>query len=148
MQQQDEIIQLLKQKGLRVTSQRFAVYVNMLERCDHPTAEQVLHALNQNAPISSQATVYTSLQSLCDVGLLREVLLEEGVCRYDANVVPHHHFCCRCCGKIEDVAWDDVQGLTIDNVRAGLKIESYELTMRGICDNCQSDNANEQLKLM
>lgn len=138
MRQQDTIIQTLKEKGLRVTPQRFAVYANLLERCDHPTAEQVLHDLNQNAPTSSQATVYTSLQALCEVGLVREVLLEEGVCRYDANVAPHHHFRCRCCGKIEDIAWETIQGLTLDRVRAGLQVESYEVTLRGLCEHCQS----------
>jgi len=137
MRQQDTVIQRLKQKGMRVTPQRFAVYANLLDRCDHPTAEQVLYDLNQNAPISSQATVYTSLQALCEVGLVREVLLEEGICRYDANVAAHHHFCCRGCGKIEDIAWEDVSGITTERVRSGLQIESYELTLRGLCEHCQ-----------
>ncbi len=141
MRQQDAIIQTLKAKGLRVTPQRFAVYANLLDRCDHPTAEQVLSDLNQEAPTSSQSTVYTSLQALCEVGLVREVLLEEGVCRYDANVLPHHHFCCRCCGRIEDIAWEDLQGVSIDRVRSGLQVESYEVTLRGCCEQCQSANS-------
>ncbi|MGI0494060.1 Fur family transcriptional regulator [Alkalinema pantanalense CENA528] len=139
MRQQDAIVQQLKEKGLRVTPQRFAVYANLLDRCDHPTAEQVLQDLNQNAPTSSQATVYSSLQALCKVGLVREVLLEEGVCRYDANVAPHHHFRCRCCGAIEDIAWDTLQGITIDHVRSGLQVESYEVTLHGVCDHCQPE---------
>ncbi|MBD2326897.1 Fur family transcriptional regulator [Alkalinema sp. FACHB-956] len=137
MRQQDAIVQRLKEKGLRVTPQRFAVYANLLDRCDHPTAEQVLQDLNQHAPTSSQATVYSSLQALCEVGLVREVLLEEGVCRYDANVAPHHHFRCRCCGAIEDIAWDALHSIQIDRVRSGLKVESYEVTLHGVCDHCQ-----------
>jgi Fur family transcriptional regulator, peroxide stress response regulator len=139
MRQQDTIIQMLKEKGLRVTPQRFAVYANLLDRSDHPTAEQVLYDLNQIAPTSSQSTVYSSLQALCAVGLVREVLLEEGVCRYDANVAPHHHFRCRCCGAIEDIAWEDVQGLTLDRVRSRLQVESYEVTLHGCCEHCQTD---------
>lgn len=139
MRQQDAIIQILKDKGLRVTPQRFAVYANLLHRCDHPTAERLLYDLNQDAPTSSQSTVYTSLQALCQVGLVREVLLEEGVCRYDANVAPHHHFCCRCCGKIEDIAWEDLQGLTLDRIRRGLQVESYEVTLHGCCEQCQPE---------
>ncbi|MCU0553077.1 MAG: transcriptional repressor, partial [Leptolyngbya sp. Prado105] len=118
MRQQETIIQLLKEKGLRVTPQRFAVFANLLDRTDHPTAEQVLLDLNETAPTSSQSTVYSSLQALCKVGLIREVLLEEGVCRYDANVAPHHHFRCHCCGVIEDIAWEDLQGLRLDRVRS------------------------------
>ena len=137
MRQQDTIVQLLKEKGLRVTPQRFAVYANLLDRSDHPTAEQVLYDLNQNAPTSSQATVYTSLQALCAVGLVREVLLEEGVRRYDANVAPHHHFRCRSCGMIEDVDWEDVKEVSIHQVRPGLKVESYEITLHGVCESCE-----------
>lgn len=134
----DQIIQILKSKGLRVTPQRFAVYANLLDRVDHPTAEQVLCDLNQAAPTSSQSTVYSSLQALCEVGLVREVLLEEGVRRYDANVAPHHHFRCRCCGVIEDIAWDQLQSMNLDSLRPGLQVESYEVTLHGRCEGCQA----------
>lgn len=136
-QQADRIVQTLKSKGLRVTPQRFAVYANLLARTDHPTAEQILHDLNQNAPTSSQATVYISLQTLRDAGLVREVLLEQGVCRYDANVTPHHHFRCQCCGEIEDIAWNQLQGIELQRLRPGLKVDGYEVTVYGICDRCQ-----------
>lgn len=136
-QQADRIVQTLKSKGLRITPQRFAVYANLLARTDHPTAEQILNDLNQNAPTSSQATVYISLQTLRDAGLVREVLLEQGVCRYDANVTPHHHFRCRCCGEIEDIAWNQLQGIELQRLRPGLKVDGYEVTVYGICDRCQ-----------
>jgi len=135
-QQADGIVQTLKSKGLRVTPQRFAVYANLLARTDHPTAEQIVWDLNQAAPTSSQATVYSSLQTLRDAGLVREVLLEEGVCRYDANVAPHHHFRCRGCGEIEDIAWDNFPGVSLQYLRPGLKVEGYEVTVHGVCDRC------------
>ena len=135
--QASEIVQILKSKGLRVTPQRFAVYSNLLNRQDHPTAEQILISLNQDSPTSSQATIYSSLQALRDVGLVREVLLDEGVCRYDANIAPHHHFQCNKCGKIEDIAWEQVEGISFKGLRPGLTVESYELTIRGICDCCE-----------
>ncbi len=138
-QEADRIIKILKSKGLRVTPQRFAVYANLLSRADHPTVEKILTDLNQDAPTSSQATVYSSLQTLRDAGLVREVLLEEGVCRYDANVAPHHHFRCKSCGEIEDIAWNKFQGVDLQQLRPGLKIDSYEVTVYGVCDRCDFD---------
>jgi len=132
----NQIVQTLRGKGLRVTPQRFAVYANLLGRADHPTAEQILGDLNQDAPTSSQATVYSSLQALRDVGLIREVLLEQGICRYDANVGPHHHFRCQSCGAIEDIAWEQFQSIRLEQLRPGLQVEDYEVTVRGRCDNC------------
>ncbi len=133
----DTIIQTLKAKGLRVTPQRFSVYANLLAREDHPTAEILLQDLNEDTPTLSQATVYLSLKTLRDVGLIREVLLEEGVCRYDANVNHHHHFCCTKCGEIEDIPWDDLEGVKVNNLRSGLKIDRYEVTVYGNC-GCES----------
>ena len=135
-QQADRIVQALKSKSLRVTPQRFAVYANLLGRRDHPTAEQILNDLNQVAPVSSQATVYSSLQALRDVGLVREVLLEPGICRYDANVAPHHHFRCQGCGAIEDIAWEQVQVNGGLQLRPGLQVNAYEVTVHGLCEQC------------
>ncbi|BFM40691.1 Fur family transcriptional regulator [Synechocystis sp. LKSZ1] len=131
-----EIIQTLKTKGLRVTPQRFSVYANLLARADHPTAEQILLDLNQNGPQSSQATVYSSLQALQKAGLIREVLLESGVSRYDANIQPHHHFRCRCCGEIQDIPWAQLQDLNLQSLQSGRRVEGYEITIHGVCDDC------------
>jgi Fur family peroxide stress response transcriptional regulator len=137
--QADTIIQALRSRGLRVTPQRFAVYSNLLARADHPTAEDILSELNQDAPTSSQATVYSSLQALRDAGLIREVLLEHGVCRYDANVSPHHHFRCKSCGEIEDIPWEEFQGIEFRGLRTGLAIDGYEVTVHGLCDRCNPE---------
>jgi Fur family transcriptional regulator, peroxide stress response regulator len=132
------VVETLKVKGLRITPQRCAVYANLLHRTDHPTVEQLLRDLNQSFPISSQATVYSSLQALQNVGLVREVLLEEGVSRFDANVTPHHHFRCRSCGSIEDIGWSVLPPLNLEGLRPGLRAEGYEVTVNGLCDHCQS----------
>ena len=135
----NDIIKTLKNRGLRVTPQRFGVYANLLAREDHPTVDQILRDLNQEAPTSSQATVYSALQALREVGLVREVLLEEGVCRYDANIAPHHHFRCSCCGAIEDINWNTFPDLDLSQLRQGLKVERYEVTVEGLCDACSTN---------
>jgi Fur family transcriptional regulator, peroxide stress response regulator len=135
-QTSSSIVQSLKQCGLRVTPQRYAVYANLLERCDHPTVEQLVVDLNKDFPVSSQATVYSSLKALQAAGLVREVLLEEGIARYDANVQPHHHFRCRQCSHIEDIEWQAFPSLSLSCLRSGLQPERYEVTVHGLCDRC------------
>ncbi len=137
LSQADQIITTLKSRGLRVTPQRFAVYANLLGRCDHPTADDILSDLNQDAPTSSQATVYSSLQALRGANLVREVLLEEGVCRYDANIGPHHHFRCQGCSAIADIPWETLSSLNLQTLSPHWQIEGYEVTVRGLCDRCQ-----------
>ncbi len=132
------VVQALKDKGLRVTPQRCAVYANLLTRLDHPTVEQILEEVNSTLPISSKATVYASLQALREVGLVREVILEGGVSRFDANVEPHHHFRCEQCGAIEDIEWEVLEMRGLERVRPGLLPTRYEVTVQGLCERCRS----------
>jgi Fur family transcriptional regulator, peroxide stress response regulator len=131
----DAIVRTLKEHGLRVTPQRFAVYSNLLGRQDHPTVDQMLLELNSQGPVSSQATIYSSLQALEVAGLVREVHIETGVGRYDANTQPHHHFCCNSCGSIEDIPWQAFADLDLGQVAA--RAETYEVVVRGTCQRCQ-----------
>lgn len=138
-----EIVKRLKAKGLKVTPQRFAVYANLLSRSDHPTAEQLLTDLNKDFPVSSQATVYTSVQLLKEVGLVREVLLDQGAARYDGNVAPHHHFQCRKCKAIADIAWEKLSQVDLSQLGSGLVAESYEVIVHGLCENCARAKAQK-----
>ena len=136
---QTEIQKKMQSKGLRITPQRFAVYANLLSRSDHPTVEEILSEVNRELPISSKATIYSALTVLRDVGLVKQVLLEEGLTRYDANVKPHHHFCCQTCGAIVDINWEMFSNVKLDKLPPGLHAESYEVIVKGICDRevCQ-----------
>jgi Fur family transcriptional regulator, peroxide stress response regulator len=134
----DAIVRTLKERGLRVTPQRFAVYSNLLGREDHPTVDQILAELNCQGPVSSQATVYSSLQALQTAGLVREVHIETGVGRYDANIQPHHHFCCSRCSGIQDIPWQTFAGLDLSQTAAQFQAHTYEVVVRGVCQSCQS----------
>ena len=131
------VVETLRSKGLRVTPQRVAVYDNLLGRTDHPTVDQIMVDLNQGLPISSKATVYSTLASLREAGLVREILLEEGVTRYDSNVARHHHFRCSSCGAIIDVPWDAIKVDLPEQLPGGHQVMSHEVTVYGVCQACQ-----------
>ncbi|ACA99824.1 Fur family transcriptional regulator [Picosynechococcus sp. OG1] len=133
-----EIRNTMKQEGLRITPQRFAVYANLLGRQDHPTVEQILEDVNADLPIASKASVYSALTVLREVNLVREVLLDEGVTRYDANVNPHHHFVCRDCGAIQDLPWQAFSCFDLGQFATQVTAESYEVTVKGLCADCRA----------
>ncbi len=56
----------------------------------------------------------------------------------DANVQPHHHFCCEDCGTIIDINWETFSNLPVDSLPPGLHAKSYEVIVRGKCNyhNC------------
>lgn len=135
-----DLTRLAEVRGLKLTPQRRAIVDYLQAAGHHPTPEEVLHAINRRFPMTSRATVYNTLNMLKGEGLLREVF-EDGVVRFDPNLSPHHHFICRQCGAVEDVDWDAVpRGFSVA-LPGGRKVETFSVTLRGLCAGCQRKGA-------
>ena len=92
----------LKQKGLKVTPQRIAIYEAVVKLKNHPTADYILDYIKKNHPNISVGTVYKVLDSLVENQLLKKVKNEKDVMRYDAVMQQHHHLYCTESERIED----------------------------------------------
>jgi Fe2+ or Zn2+ uptake regulation protein len=102
--------QILLAHGVKPTPQRVVIAQYMLQTESHPTAEDVLMAVADALPVAlSRATVYNTLNTLKDAGVIREVLTEPGRVRYDANVTDHHHFVDVKTGQIVDIPAEKVE---------------------------------------
>src|SRR3989442_4198515 len=78
--------------GLRCTPQRYAVMAFLMKHNRHPTAAEILKAVNRADPRSSRATTYNNLRDLVQAGLVREVAVEGRAARFAAAGTRHHHF--------------------------------------------------------
>jgi len=104
--------QLLFLRGVKPTPQRVVITDYLLQTHSHPTAEDVLLAVTDSLPVSlSRATVYNTLNTIKEAGVIKEVLTEPGRVRYDANVSHHHHFVDVKTGKIVDIPADQVEAI-------------------------------------
>jgi len=126
----------LRDKGLRVTQQRVAVLEYLCGTPSHPTAEEVGAAVNRLQPTTSRASVYNVLNSLKKSGLIEELVFDDAVARYDANLGPHHHFLCTACGSVHDVPCDVLPPLPKKRLPTGHTVESVDVTLRGLCPAC------------
>jgi Fur family peroxide stress response transcriptional regulator len=126
----------LRDKGLRVTQQRVAVLEYLLATPRHPTAEEVGAAVNRLVPTASRASVYNVLHSLKESGLIDELVFDDAVARYDANLDAHHHFVCMHCGAVHDIPWDAVPPVPKRRLPSGHVVESADVTLRGTCAGC------------
>lgn len=134
----NDLDELARERGLNLTPQRRAIVEYLHMAANHPTADDVFEAVNNRFPMTSRATVYNTLRLLSDAGLLQEVS-EDGVSRFDPVLDPHHHFVCRVCGQMDDVAasaFESLSGVTLQ----GRRVESYEVTVRGVCAACAKRN--------
>jgi len=87
-----QISRILSDSGVRPTSQRETVYASLLEKRDHPTADEVFARVREKAPSISLATVYNCLDVFVQHKLVKAVNFERAPTQYCANLAPHAHF--------------------------------------------------------
>lgn len=127
------IADIFKQKGIKATPQRIAVYNFLVENPIHPDVETVYKNVVKEYPSFSKTTVYNCLQLLADSGLLIPVKIDNEKIRYDADTSFHGHFRCEGCGKIYDFKCDDKNVLGID----GFEIKQKDVYYSGLCSCCR-----------
>src|SRR5213592_177926 len=112
----------LTTNGFRFTPQRQHVYSVLLEKRDHPTAEEVFMRAKRETPEISMATVYNCLTALVKCGLVRQVALERVASRFCPNMQEHCHFYCDSCDQVFDINLPGPAGVSLPK---GFKAEHY-----------------------
>lgn len=128
-----------KKRGMRVTSQRIMIYREVAKSCEHPDAETVFESVKKELPNISFDTVYRTLASLEEMGMIFRVDNQLPKARFDADKTPHHHFLCLNCGEVYDVFLEDKEKLKIPaNASEFGDIKDLNLQIRGICKKCKT----------
>ena len=124
-------------KDLGLTKQREVVLQVIRDEPEHLTANEVFDKSKQLLPGISFATVYNSLRFLKESGYIAEISFGNGASRFDRLTSRHDHAICTKCGKLVDM---EIQlPAEIVNLAAEFskfKLESIELTLRGLCPEC------------
>lgn len=128
------ITQLLQRHGLRPTYQRIKILEYIKQNGSHPTVALIFEALNPEIPSLSKATIYNTLHSLIEAGLIRDIMIDEGETHYDCLLSPHGHFLCNSCGAIDDFPID-FEKLIFTDLDL-YKITKKDVFFRGLCPNC------------
>lgn len=103
---------------------------------EHLTAEEIFLKLKAEESKAVLATVYNNLNALCSEGLIRKVSLEGMPDRYD-RVMKHDHLCCRICGKLSDICFQDLTKNLEQQM--GEAIISYDLKVFYVCPECKKN---------
>src|ERR1051325_8059417 len=96
-----ELSELLRERGLRATSQRVVMHRLLRERNRHLSAEELLGDASAQLPGISLPTVYATLELFEQLGIFRRVNGGGGTLLRDTRPDPHGHMICRRCGRIE-----------------------------------------------
>ena len=131
----------LREKGYKLTLQRMAIFEAMHNGTKHPTAEDVYNEVSKSFPMIGLSTVYNTLETLCDLGMVDKLNLNSTGARYDFTSEPHAHLVCLGCGKIVD---DSSLHCALCRNKAeqesGFKLLRHSATFYGYCGKCLNEN--------
>ena len=129
-------INILTDKGLRVTPQRVAVLDILLNLNNHPTIEYITEFLRIDFPRISDSTVYNILDTFVKNGIINRVKTENGIIRFDPVTDKHHHLYSSDSEQIEDFFDAELDKLLNDYFRKkqfpNFKIEDIRVHIKGI----------------
>jgi Fur family peroxide stress response transcriptional regulator len=126
-----------RERGIPVTVHRRAVLEAMLDRKDHPTADQLHAEISVKLPGVSRTSVYRILDVLVSTGMVTKVCHPGSAVRFDPEVRQHHHLVCLSCERIIDVEEPRLNRVPLPDVRGhGFQINDYHIHFRGTCAQC------------
>ncbi|MBN3039943.1 MAG: transcriptional repressor [Candidatus Omnitrophica bacterium] len=124
--------------GLKITPQRRVIYDELIKAKDHPTADALYKRTRKNLNNISFDTVYRTLLSFTEMGI---VSLVEGYGeqkRFEPNLHQHHHFRCIKCHTIFDFENESYNDIPVPaKVQKHGTVTSKKVVLEGICSKCR-----------
>jgi len=106
-----EITEMLVDAELKVTPQRVKIFEVLQSTDNHPTAEEIFKEIAEQVPGLSLATVYKTLDTFIQKGIIRKIKGEDDSVHFDADINSHNHLICSKTKKIIDYNDPDLQGI-------------------------------------
>ena len=132
-----ELAELLRERGLRATSQRVVMHRLLRDHNRHLSAEELLSEASDRLPGVSLPTVYATLELFEQLGIVRRVNGGGGTLLWDTRSDTHHHMICRRCGRVEDMETAiDLERARRSAVRSGFQPDRAEVIVSGLCARC------------
>ncbi len=142
---QAEIRRRFRERGLKVTPQRAAIYRALAETSSHPTAEDLHRQVRRQYPMMSPNTVYYTLGALRNAGLIHEVNYWHDRSRFDANLNLHHHLICLGCRTIQDIEDGALDRLAVSpRLGKGFRTIGHRVEFHGYCAICREGQSKAQ----
>ncbi len=136
---------LLRARGLRRMSSRIQVLAVLEPVNGHLPVSEIHQRVRACLPPGAQApdvaTIYRTVTTLVDQGVLHALALDGGVTTYGMATAPHHHAVCTKCASIIEVPARQLSS-ALEHAMAGSSFalsEAAGLTLHGLCPRCQDD---------
>ena len=133
-----ELDELIRSHGLRRTPQRQATLEAVAAAKGHATAEEIVTRVRRKLPAVSPSTVYRTLASLEEVGILCHAHLGHTASVYHVGTAGlHQHLVCERCGAMQEVGEAQTAPFAKElERRFGFRANFTHFAVLGECKDC------------
>jgi Fur family transcriptional regulator, ferric uptake regulator len=136
---EEQTATLLRDAGQKVTPQRMLILCAVRHSGDHVTVSEVLEDVRRSYPYIDASTVYRTLGSAREIGLVSEINLGSPDVRFEwIGQDPHHHLVCRVCGHEQSLDSDylnDLANALLSDYEFEADIDHFAIP--GRCGHCR-----------
>ena len=126
----NKAIQKLVKNNIRPTKQRMILAKILFENGRrHISAEELYQEVKLNERKISLATIYNTLKQFSQIGLIREIVVDQNKSLYCTNNESHYHLYIEDEGKIIDIPTQNID-LNIPSIPACLKLHNIDVIVR------------------
>jgi Fe2+ or Zn2+ uptake regulation protein len=134
----DDILERLSKAGRRRTAPRQAIVERLVGARGHVTAEELAADVQARFPSVNISTVYRTLDTLEDLGIVDHVHLGHGRAIYHLTDDDHQHLVCEVCETVQEIPISKLRPLfrTIEREH-GFEVDRRHFAIVGVCSDCR-----------
>ncbi len=130
-EQAAKLVEKLTSVGLRITAPRLQLAGLLFARGNRHVSAEQLHKEARQAGLSvSQATVYNTLNQFHEVGLLRQVQVDQARSYFDTNLDAHHHFYVEDEARLIDIEAEKINVAGMPDTPDGYDVSGVDVIIR------------------
>jgi Fur family ferric uptake transcriptional regulator len=131
----------LRRAGQKITPQRMLILSSIRHAGRHVTASGIFDEVREQYPFIDASTVYRTLASATDLGLVSETDMGAGESEFEwIGVNRHHHVICRACGGVESLDNSYLDNLaTVLYEEVGFRADLGHFAIFGLCRACKAE---------
>ncbi|HEV8574008.1 MAG TPA: transcriptional repressor [Dehalococcoidia bacterium] len=130
---------VLRDAGQKITPQRMLILSTLRHAAEHLTAPVILDTVRGSYPYVDASTVYRTLGSAAQLGLVSETDMGAGDTQFEwIGKDRHHHLICRSCGGVSALDNSYLDGLaTVLHDEVGFQADLGHFAIFGLCQDCR-----------
>jgi Fur family ferric uptake transcriptional regulator len=135
--QVDEVIELLRSRGARITTARRLLLGCLFGGTAHRSAEDLATEVRAVAPDVHLSTIYRNLDELERLGVVVGAHLGHGAACYHLASDTRGHLVCETCGTVIEASADVFEALAqTSSDRYGFDVDPRHFAVLGLCISC------------